>query len=81
MKNQTTPEQLLTDQLAACLAALQDCVARANASCGNDGYDRADDLAHAAKLMKASARLTKAMARLKGVTRQEIIVTRDKGGG
>jgi len=83
-----TPEQLLNDQLAACLSAMQDCLAHSRAEKPDDpyGHQRHGDLDYVAKLMKASARLTQSLARLKGETRQNIHVTRDsatmdKGGG
>lgn len=80
-----TPEQLLQDQLATCLAAMQDCLANSRLPQTDDkwGHKRQGDVAYVAKLMKASARLTLALARLKGVTHHNIHVTRDgdKGGG
>jgi hypothetical protein len=90
-----TAEQLLNDQLAACLAATQDCLAHSRADKADDpyGHQRHGDLAYVAKLMKASARLTESLARLKGETSHAIHVTRgdaapghvhrdaDKGGG
>jgi len=85
-----TPEQLLNDQLAACLAATQDCLAHSRAEKPGDtyGHQRHADLAYVAKLMKASARLTESLARLKGQTSHNIHVSRsvdrkeaDKGGG
>lgn len=76
-----TPEQLLNDQLAACLAATQDCLAHSRAEKPDDpyGHQRHGDLDYVAKLMKASARLTQSLARLKGETSHAIHVTRDKG--
>jgi hypothetical protein len=78
MKNNATPEQLLNDQLATCLAAMQDCLAHARAPRDDDshGHLRRHDLGYVAKLMKASARLTESLARLKGETRQNIYVSR-----
>jgi hypothetical protein len=79
-----TAEQLLNEQLAACLAATQDCLAHSRADKIDDlyGHQRHGDLAYVAKLMKASARLTESLARLKGDTHHAIHVTRvDKGGG
>ncbi|HEY0267511.1 MAG TPA: hypothetical protein VGC16_12220 [Rhizomicrobium sp.] len=80
-----TPEQLLNDQLATCLAAMQDCLAHSREARSDDEYGhlRRNDLAYVAKLMKASARLTQSLARLKGDTRHSIHVTRevDKGEG
>ena len=75
---QQTPEDLLQDQLATCLAAMQDCLAHSRAPRDNDqfGHLRRNDLDYVARLMKASARLTAALARLKGETRQNIHVTR-----
>jgi hypothetical protein len=82
----TAPEHLLNEHLATCLAAMQDCLAHAREPRDNDEYgnQRRGDLAYVAKLMKASARLTIALARLKGDTRHNIHVSReaaDKGGG
>jgi hypothetical protein len=80
-----TPEQLLNDQLATCLAAMQDCLAHSRETRTDDDYGhlRRHDLRYVAKLMKASALLTQSLARLKGETRQNIHVTRgvDKGEG
>jgi hypothetical protein len=78
-----TPEQLLNEQIAICLAAMQDCLAHSRAGKADDtyGHQRHNELAYVAKLMKASARLTESLARLKGETRQNIHVTRDKGEG
>jgi hypothetical protein len=76
------PEQLLNDQLAACLAATQDCLAHSRAGKADDtyGHQRHNELAYVAKLMKASARLTESLARLKGETSQNIHVTRASEG-
>jgi hypothetical protein len=85
-----TPEELLTNQLATCLAAMQDCLAQSRTPRSNDeyGHQRRNDLAYVAKLMEASAVLTGSLARLKGETSHSIHVTRDggkeagdKGGG
>ncbi|HVV28042.1 MAG TPA: hypothetical protein VHC40_08760 [Rhizomicrobium sp.] len=86
-----TPEQLLNDQLAACLEAMQDCLAHSRTRYSDDtyGHRRRNDIAFVAKLMKASARLTESLASLRGETRHSIRVSResvdkapvDKGGG
>lgn len=80
-----TPEQLLQNQLATCLAAMQDCLAHSRASRDDDphGHQRRHDIAYVAKLMKASARLTESLAKLRGQTRHDITVSRtvDKGQG
>jgi len=78
MKTHPTPETLLTDQLAACLEAMRDCIDMSRKPNAEDDYGnlRREDLAHVAKLMKASARLTEALAKLKGETSQNIRVTR-----
>lgn len=81
----TNAEHLLGQQLAACLAAIQDCLAHSRAGREDDpfGHQRRNDLAYAAKLVKASARLTEALAKLRGETHHEITVNRtvDKGQG
>jgi hypothetical protein len=86
MTNQTkpnpmndTPEQLLNDQLATCLAAMQDCLTHAREGREDDrhGHLRRHDIEYVGKLMKASARLTEALAKLKGETRHNIHVSRD----
>ena len=81
-------EDLLQGQLAACLAATQDCLDRSRQPSADDpyGHMRRNDIAYVAKLMKASARLTEALAKLRGESRQTIHVTRgvegvDKGRG
>jgi len=80
-----TPEELLTNQLATCLDAMQDCLAHSREARSNDeyGHQRRNDLAYDAKLMEASAILTGSLARLKGETSHAIHVTRsgDKGEG
>lgn len=80
-----SPEALINDHLAACLGALQDCLAHSRSARADDdqGHQRRNDIATLARLMKASARLTEALAKLKGETRQNIHVTRrvDKGEG
>ena len=80
-KDANHPEDLLARQLATCLAAMQDCLEKSRAP-AEDDYDstRSDELSHVPRLMKASARLTTALARLKGETSHNIHVTRaDKG--
>jgi hypothetical protein len=75
------PEDLLTDQLATCLAAMQDCLTHSREARTNDEYGhlRRNDLRYVAKLMKASALLTGSLARLKGDSRLHVHVTRDSG--
>jgi hypothetical protein len=76
-KDRTTPETLLNAQLAACLAAMQDCLAHSRAADDDPhGHLRRHDIALVGKLMKASARLTEALAKLKGESRQDIYVLR-----
>ena len=76
-----TVEDLLNDQLAACVAATQDCLAQSRlARDDQHGHKRRNDVACVAKLMKASARLTEALAQLRGERRQTIHVVRDKEG-
>lgn len=77
-----SPERLLQQQLAACLAAMQDCLAHSRREHSGDDYGhvRRHDVAYMAKLMKASARLTLALARLKGETRHNVHVTRAPNG-
>ncbi len=79
----STVEDLLQDQLAACLAAAEDCLAhtRVRRDDDPDGQLRRLDLDYVAKLARASARLTEALAQLRGERRQTIHVTRDKGEG
>ena len=75
-------ETLLNDQLSACLEAMQDCLAHSRTAQPDDecGNDRREDVTTMAKLMKASARLTEALAKLNGESRHTIHVTRDGGG-
>jgi len=77
-----TVEDLLETQLAACLAATEDCLAQSRVKHKDDayGHQRRNDVAYLAKLMKASARLTEAMAQLRGNTRHSIHVTRGDAG-
>jgi hypothetical protein len=78
MEEWDTPEILIGGQLTACLAAMQDCLDHARGQNDRDthGHLRRDDLACFAGLMKASARLTEALARLRGQTRHDIRVWR-----
>lgn len=73
------PTHLLQDQLATCLAAMQDCLAHSRQGRDDDkyGHMRRHDVAYVAKLMKASALLTAALAKLNGETSHNIHVTRD----
>ena len=84
MKAQTV-EDLLQNQLAACVAATEDCVAHSRKPPADvrDSGDRLNELEYVAKLLKASARLTTALAQLRGERRQTIHVHRsvDKGEG
>ncbi len=75
-----SPETLIGSQLAACLAAMQDCLEHSRAESGNDahGHLRRNDVAYVAKLMKASARLTEALAKLKGQSQVTIHVQRSQ---
>jgi hypothetical protein len=75
-----TPDGLITDQLATCLAAMQDCLAHSRAENANDshGHLRRNDVAYFAKLMKASARLTEALSKLRGQSRIDIHVQRSE---
>jgi hypothetical protein len=79
MTKRAAPEDLLNEQLATCLAAMQDCLAHARTPQDDDprGHLRRADLDYVAKLVKASVRLTEALARLKGETRHNIHVHRD----
>jgi len=75
MKN---AETLLTEQIARCAEALKDCLAEAVPRPGDEeGWRRDAELVNAAKLLKASARLAEALARLRGETRHSIHVTRE----
>jgi len=73
------PEDVLNRQLATCLAAMQDCLENSRAPRRpDDTYDRVRtrNLDQVATLMKASAELTLALAKLKGETSHNIHVTR-----
>lgn len=78
-----TVEDLLHDQLAACVAATRDCLAHARVPRDDDKHGRArrHELDYVARLMKASTRLTTALVRLRGDTsRHNIHVTHEQGG-
>jgi hypothetical protein len=77
-----TVEDLLRQQLAVCVAATEDCLAQTRLPIEDDtyGYKRGNALAYIARLMKASARLTDAMAGLRGERRQTIHVRREQVG-
>lgn len=72
-----TPEHLLSQQLATCLTAMQDCLVESRKPHEDDPYGhlRLNELDYVGRLMKASARLTLALARLRGETNQNIRVT------
>ena len=78
-----TVEDLLETQLAACLAATEDCLAQSRLPVDNedDDFRRGGELNYITRLMKASARLTEAMAGLRGERRQTIHVRREQVGG
>ena len=73
-----TVETLLQNQLAACVAATEDCLAHARTPRENDKYGelRQSELDYLAKLVKAAARLTAALAQLRGERHQTIHVRR-----
>ena len=73
-----TVEALLQNQLSACVAATEDCLVQSRVARADDseGQLRRLDLDYVVKLMKASARLTEALAQLRGERRQEIHVRR-----
>ena len=75
-----TAEDILADQLATCLAAMQDSIAAASNPVGEDkwGHLRSNEMGRVATLLKASAKLTLALARLKGETSHNIHVTRTR---
>jgi len=77
MKTRTV-DDLLNDQLAACVAATEDCLAQSHIPRNDDKYGhlRQNELDYVARLMKASARLTTAMAQLRGERSQTIHVRR-----
>ena len=83
--NAKTAEDLLNSQLAACVAATEDCLAQSRRPRDDDprGHLRQIELDYVAKLMKAAARLTSAMAQLRGEKNQTIHVKRsgDRGEG
>jgi hypothetical protein len=78
-----TVEDLLNDQFAACVAATEDCLAQSRLPREDDkyGHGRQNELDYVAKLMKASARLTTALAQLRGERRQTIHVHRSEDKG
>jgi hypothetical protein len=84
MKTKTV-EDLLQDQIAACVGATEDCLAQSRLPRDDDQYGelRQSELDYVAKLLKASARLTEALAQLRGERSQTIHVRRsvDKGEG
>jgi hypothetical protein len=82
MTKENSTDQLLNHQLTTCLQAMQDCLdhSRQARDDGGRGHLRREDVACVAKLMKASARLTEALARLNGQTRLDIRVTRTGEG-
>ncbi len=76
-----TVEDLLNDQLAACVAATEDCLAQSRRTEDDPhGHKRRNDVAYLAKLMKAFARLTEALAQLRGERHQTIHVKREHVG-
>jgi hypothetical protein len=81
-KPDATPESVITDQLALVAQALADCFDKAR-SVGDDasGYTRQGEFASAATLLKASAKLGLALAKIKGEFNQNIRVQRGEGDG
>lgn len=83
---ENTPEDLLSRQLAICLTAMQESLAKSRNVDPDDDCDRicTRQLNHIKELMQSSAALTLALARLRGETSHSIHVTRaspDKGKG
>jgi len=74
-----TVEDMLNDQIAACVAATEDCLAHSRLEKPDDAYGAArhHELDYVARLLKANARLTDALAHLRGESRQTIHVTRE----
>ena len=81
MKKNTTPENVITEHLALVAGALQDCFTRAEGIVENDeyGHRRAREFSSAVTLLKASAKLGLALARIKGEFNQNIRVHRGEG--
>ena len=73
-----TSEELLQDHLAIVSGALAECVREARPRQDDEfGERRSGELAHAVSLLKASARLGVALAKLKGEFQHNIKVARD----
>ena len=81
MKKNTTPEDVITEHLALVAGALQDCFTRAQGITENDeyGHKRGREFSSAVTLLKASAKLGLALARIKGEFNQNIRVHRGEG--
>ncbi len=75
-------EAAITRQLALVAGALEDCFAKAQVIPGPDeyGYKRASEFQSAVILLKASAKLGLALARIKGEFNQNIRVDHGEGG-
>ena len=73
-----TSEELLQEHLAIVSGALAECVREARPRQDDEfGERRSGELAHAVSLLKASARLGVALAKLKGEFQHNIKVARD----
>ena len=81
MKRTATPEDVITEHLALVAGALQDCFTRAqNITDDNEyGHKRSREFSSAVTLLKASAKLGLALARIKGEFNQNIRVHRGEG--
>lgn len=78
-----TVEDLVRDQMAACLAATEDCLALSRTVRDDDkyGHARQADLDYVAKLLKANARLIEALASLRGDSSHTIYVRKNAAEG
>ena len=79
-KPDATPQSVITDQLALVAQALEDCFDKARSAADDaSGYTRRGEFASAAALLKASAKLGLALAKIKGEFNQNIHVHREEG--
>jgi len=81
-KTGATPQSILSDQLALCTEALRDCFDGARAArAGNDqyGHRKSGELTAAVAILKASAKLGTALAKINGEFHHNIRVEKQEG--
>lgn len=81
-KPDATPQAILSDQLSLCTEALRECFAGARTARSDEAlrYRRASELDAAVAILKASAKVGAALAKINGEFRQNIRIEREAQG-